>query len=95
MPTLYLIPDLTQALEKKIERGCPHIHLQVEPSCSSFTLSLLWAEVIYKGVEASKSLGECVLSFPSIMEIGTDEEEIALLRKASTLLSEVDVVYVE
>ena len=62
-PTLYVESSLKVALDKKLEKGCPHIHLSVESDCDAFTASLIWIEVLDRGLKSALNHGGCVVSF--------------------------------
>jgi hypothetical protein len=60
---LYLISNTDLALETKERENCPHIHFIVEPHCDSFTTSMVWLEVLFRGSQEVRKYGCCVISY--------------------------------
>lgn len=89
-PSLYMISDLPLALEIKLREECPHIHCKIEPDCDLFTATLVWLEVVTRGVALAQAHNACVVS------INKDQhpkgkltsEEVSLLVKVNQDLKE-------
>lgn len=89
-PILYLESSLKVAIDRKIEKGCPHIHLSIESDCDAFTASLIWLEVLDRGLKSAITHGECVVSFEqeSKSHILT-KEEAQIISTMEKSLSEI------
>ena len=95
---LYIEPLIRRALKIKIEEGCPHIHFSIEENCDGFTSSLIWLEVLSRGIKAAKAQGACVISYtpssPLQVNLSFDEQEIInkMQRKIEKSLASLEII---
>lgn len=95
-PTLYVESSLKVALDRKLERRCPHIHLSIESDCDAFTASLIWLEVLDRGLKSAIAHGECVVSFEqkSKSNLLTNEEAQMISNMEKSLADLIEKVMV-
>lgn len=80
---LHLVSDLNHALRLKAQLKCPHIHFIIENECGAFTTSLVWMEVLTRGVEICRRGGLCIISYcdHSRCQDRLSNEDIEFLQK--------------
>jgi hypothetical protein len=80
---LYLISDIDLAIEIKEKENCPHIHFIVEPHCDAFTTSMVWLEVLSRGVQEVQSHKCCVISYIDLSshQDSLTNEEVEIVQK--------------
>jgi len=96
-PSLYMTSNLVLALEIKLREGCPHIHCNIEDDCDEFTATVVWLDVMSKGIENAKVHGSCVISINEMRPSGniTPKERKLIAkwdRKIKASMEELEVV---
>jgi len=87
---LHLVSDLNHALKLKVRLKCPHIHFIIEEECDAFTTSLVWMEVLTRGVDISKREGLCIISYSDLSRYQDtlSNEDIEFFQKMQKTLNE-------